>query len=284
MIIYEIRNKLDNKSYVGKYSKCDNNEDFQKANYWGSGTYIKRAIKDHKKENFERKVLIKGIQTLEELDQKERLCIKIKNSKHPNGYNLTDGGGGLLNPTEETRKKISKGISGENSPTKRPEVRDKISQSNKYFYSTLEGEKRRKEQSETHWNCSGENNPMFGKCGEKSPAWGKKGYWTDKKGYWAGKKRPEISGENHPNFGKVGYWAGKKRPEISKKISEANRGEKNHFARKVILISPKGEKVELPYYKDFCLEHKLSPSHICAVLKGKLKHHKGWTGYYLDEK
>jgi group I intron endonuclease len=58
--------------------------------------------------------------------------------------NLTDGGEGAVNPSKETREKISKSTSGENNPNfgKSPskETREKLSKS-----------------------LSGRNNPMFGK-------------------------------------------------------------------------------------------------------------------------
>ncbi|MFA5031347.1 MAG: hypothetical protein WC495_07230 [Patescibacteria group bacterium] len=95
MIIYEIKNKINNKPYVGQYSKCDTKEEFQQTNYWGSGIYIKRAIKKYGVENFERSVLVENISDINKINYLEVLWIKEKNSKHPNGYNLTNGGEGI---------------------------------------------------------------------------------------------------------------------------------------------------------------------------------------------
>jgi group I intron endonuclease len=118
MIIYQIKNKQTGKLYIGYSTKFNSNKKFQKSKYWGSGLYIKRAIKEYGKENFERKVLLKNIFDFEELKHYEILWIKKKNSKKPNGYNLTEGGGGIYgmeNPfSKEYCEKISIALAGEN--------------------------------------------------------------------------------------------------------------------------------------------------------------------------
>lgn len=59
---------------------------------------------------------------------------------------------------------------------------------------------------------------------------------------------------------------------------------KNHpRARAVILISPKKIEYNLLSYRFFCKKHNLHAGHISQVLKGKLLHHKGWTGKYLED-
>jgi len=109
MIIYVIKNKIVEKPYIGYSTKFNSDEEFQKSKYWGSGTCIKNAIKKYGKDNFERKVLIKNIFDFEELKRYEILWIKKKNSHISlDGYNLTWGGDGNTNPTEETKQKLSK--------------------------------------------------------------------------------------------------------------------------------------------------------------------------------
>ena len=106
MNIYKITNNLNGKIYIGKDSH-DN------PNYFGSGVLIKRAIKKYGKENFTKEVVCDCFFDCE-TDDRERFYIKFFNSKVPNGYNLTDGGEGLINPTEETRAKIGKASSKRN--------------------------------------------------------------------------------------------------------------------------------------------------------------------------
>jgi group I intron endonuclease len=72
-------------------------------------------------------------------------------------------------------------------------------------------DKTRKKISENHWDCSGENNPMFGKRFSEE---------TRKKMSEALKGK--MAGENNPMFGKHHS------EETKKKISEAILGEKNH--------------------------------------------------------
>jgi hypothetical protein len=48
--------------------------------------------------------------TRDELNAKEIEFIKLHDTMHPNGYNLTAGGDGGLAPAEETRRLISEGV------------------------------------------------------------------------------------------------------------------------------------------------------------------------------
>ena len=67
------------------------------------------------------------------LDEREIFQIREQNTKAPNGYNLTDGGEGLVNPSEETRARMSANhadVSGKNNPIygkpRSPETKAKI--------------------------------------------------------------------------------------------------------------------------------------------------------------
>ena len=181
MIIYEIRRKNTGKLYIGYSTKFNSSEEFLNNDYWGSGTYITLAIKKYGTETFERKVLLKNILDFEELKRYETLWIKKKNSKTPNGYNLTDGGDGLINPSKETREKMSKNhadVSGEKNP----------------FFG--------------NHSMSGENSPMSKRRGKNHPNFGKP---RDKK--TIEKCRVANLGEKNPNFGKIGILSA-----VSKKV------------------------------------------------------------------
>ena len=86
MIIYKTTNLLTSKNYVGKDS-------YNNPNYFGSGTYLCRAIKKYGKENFKKEIICE-CSSQKELNEKEEHYIKTLNSKVPNGYNLTNGGEG----------------------------------------------------------------------------------------------------------------------------------------------------------------------------------------------
>lgn len=105
--IYEIKNILNNKSYIGWHA-TDNIDD----NYFGSGKYLKRAINKYGINNFE-KIIIEQCKENNIL-QKEIYWIKEKKTLSPFGYNLTLGGEGSLGRlcSEETKIKIKKSLTG----------------------------------------------------------------------------------------------------------------------------------------------------------------------------
>lgn len=110
------------------------------------------------------------------------------------------------------------------------------------------------------------------------------------------------AGENHPMFGKP------RSEETRKRISEKTRGRKlseehiqrrsasqrghivsqtarNKIADKVsktyAFVSPMGESISITNIRKFCLiefpELGLSPISMCALGRGKINYHKGWT-------
>jgi group I intron endonuclease len=114
MYIYITTNKINGKKYVGKCQRTVEKSE----HYLGSGNLLKHSIKKYGKDNFIKEILEKNL-NLSNIQDRERYWIKILDTKFPKGYNLTDGGEGLLNPTDETRKRMSeknKKLSGVNSP------------------------------------------------------------------------------------------------------------------------------------------------------------------------
>ena len=165
--IYKTTNNTNGKIYIGK----KHSKKFVK-DYYGSGKLINRAIDKYGLENFTVE-MIEECETLEELNNREVYYIEFFNSHFSlgNGYNIDLGGDGgnligLLPDIEYNSfildcKRRAKGqsnpnygngvkISGDKNPSKRPEVREKLSKAN-----------------------SGKNNAMYGKTGVLHPQYGK---------------------------------------------------------------------------------------------------------------
>lgn len=114
--VYLITNKINDKKYVGVTTKTLE-ERFQahldKAT--NERSVIQKAMKKYGKKNFE-------ISLLEEaFSKKELFELEIKwiaefNSYLGWGYNQTEGGGGIVNMSENIRKKISKTKTGKKIP------------------------------------------------------------------------------------------------------------------------------------------------------------------------
>ena len=86
--------------YVGMTSRTIE----ESREYYGSGVYITRSVKKLGKQHF-KKEIIEICDNIENLKEKEKYWIKTLNTKHPLGYNLTDGGDGVVNLCEESRKR-----------------------------------------------------------------------------------------------------------------------------------------------------------------------------------
>ena len=131
--IYLLTCTLNGKQYVGQTRQklgrriSQHKSDSKKKRATG----IAAAIRNHGLENFTVEVL--ETCPVDKLNEREKFWIRELNTRTPNGYNLTDGGDGNSNPSEETRKKISENhadVSGENNPNYgkecSPETREKI--------------------------------------------------------------------------------------------------------------------------------------------------------------
>jgi group I intron endonuclease len=111
MIVYLATNRANSKQYVGQTI-------FSLEHRWsahlrdaksGSEDYIHRAIRKYGIEEFYVEALHECL-TKEEMDFVEIFYISLLNSKAPNGYNLTEGGEGIIGYcrplSEETKEKI----------------------------------------------------------------------------------------------------------------------------------------------------------------------------------
>ena len=195
-VIYLISCRINGKQYVGKTKqKLERRISQHKYDSKKGSIGLGAAIRKYGWENFSVEVL--EVCPVAMLSEREIHFIVELKSKAPNGYNLTDGGEGLVNPTDETRAKMSANhpdISGEKNPNygkkTPPEVCAKISASNK---GKTKGKKRkplseehRAKVSANHADVSGEKNPNYGKKappeviakmsarkkGEKNPIYG----------------------------------------------------------------------------------------------------------------
>ena len=115
MIVYCIKNKVNEKEYIGLTTRQLQSRwkqhiyESKRENSWEWNTPLGNAIKKYGEENFEVFVL-KECSSLEELKQKEIECISERKSfVRLGGYNMTKGGDGRLGciHSEETKKKIS---------------------------------------------------------------------------------------------------------------------------------------------------------------------------------
>jgi group I intron endonuclease len=86
--------------YVGMTSRTIE----ESKEYYGSGVYITRAVKKLGKQHF-KKEIIEVCDNIEDLKEREKYWIKTLNTKKPYGYNLTDGGDGVVNLCEESKKR-----------------------------------------------------------------------------------------------------------------------------------------------------------------------------------
>lgn len=83
--IYEIKNLINGKTYVGRSCHSSLKRD---RNYYGSGILIKQAIKKYGKENFIKTILYDNIQTKEEIILLEEKTIQEYKNKQQAEYNL----------------------------------------------------------------------------------------------------------------------------------------------------------------------------------------------------
>lgn len=108
MVIYKIQNRINGKIYIGQTNKT---ADSRFKSHRNSRVILGKAIRKYGTENFD-------VSVIDTADNRPLLCAKEMywiekyKSKHPKGYNLTDGGEGLFDPCQEVRDKISASCKG----------------------------------------------------------------------------------------------------------------------------------------------------------------------------
>lgn len=160
------------KIYIGQTTRKNNEY------YFGSGVNCWRAIKKYGSRNLKRETL-RVCKNKKELDNWEKIYIKVNNSMNINvGYNIDKGGKGLTPEIKEYIRKFNLGKVWSN------EIKEKISKS----VSKSMTKERRLEISKQHKGkviskksrkllsiaTKGSNNPMYGKRGKDSLMFGRK--------------------------------------------------------------------------------------------------------------
>ena len=100
-IIYKITNILSNKFYIGKHQTSNIND-----NYFGSGKLLRRAIKKHGKENFQKQILF-IFDTEDEMNAKERELVTAEFCLREDTYNLCVGGQGGFSYINQNRLQVN---------------------------------------------------------------------------------------------------------------------------------------------------------------------------------
>lgn len=196
---------------------------------------------------------------------------------------------------EIARNILSKSISGENNHNKKAENKEKISNTLKRKYKN--GEIISPLIGKNPWNkglkmpeISGNNHPMYGKKHTEetrlkiSNSLKGKSSWNKGKS-WGEETRKKIS-----ESGKGGVPWNKGKPfekitceKCGKKVSPPmyKRWHGDNCGKNIsryIIYDPQGNKyITKEGIVEFCKKHNLTASNMLSILKGKRKHHKGWT-------
>ena len=198
MVIYKTVNTINNKIYVGQ-DVHDNPA------YYGSGKYLKNAIKKYGKTNF-LKIILEYCSTMEMLNEREQYWINFLDATNKKiGYNLLSGGQG----------------DGRKSTGLPSETKKLISDSLKIYFSN-NPEAKQKLSDRAKLNNQGADNPMYGQGhklkGEKNGRFGGKGTTEDTRQKISKSKigstmseenkqkmSSRVSGSSNPMFGKSAY-------------------------------------------------------------------------------
>ena len=279
--IYLITDTTNNMKYVGQHHY--NKEGELDPNYHGSGIIISRIYKERPetlKEEY-----IKTCYSDSEMNNDEKYFIKLYKTLYPNGYNLSEGGDGVL-PSEETRRKMSKSHKGKIPPNKgipmSEEQKKKLSESlkgrNVWNKGIPMSEEQKKKLSESH---KGQIPPNKGKHHTEES---KKKMSESLKGL--------FSGEKHPMFGKHHTEESKKKiseKQKGKKLSEETRRKMSKAringkqSKKILQFTLDGEFLKEWLSIAECSRNGYSGANICYCCQGKRKSAYGFKWMYADD-
>jgi group I intron endonuclease len=117
MFIYLITNHITGKVYIGQH-KGDNLQHYLQQKFYEASHRLKNrshlyaSMRKHGRDAFSIRPLVSGIQTREELNQKEKEFIELYDSRnHEKGYNICRGGEGFSGPhTPKAKAKVTKAL------------------------------------------------------------------------------------------------------------------------------------------------------------------------------
>jgi len=124
MIVYKIQNKINGKIYIGM---TKNSLEERVSNHLENKSIIGQALRKYGLQSFDVSI-IDVAKNREVLADKEMYWICFYDCKAPNGYNLTDGGDGIIDPSEEIKRNITKAMTGRKASV---ETKEKMSSSHK---------------------------------------------------------------------------------------------------------------------------------------------------------
>lgn len=262
--VYVHINKINNKMYVGQ--TCQNPK-----NRWRNGdgykgcTLFYNAIQKYGWDNFEHIVVLSNL-SLEDANYFEEILIKkLDTTNKDKGYNLRSGGENSR-ISDETKRKMSKSQKGK--------------------IMSIESRLKMKEH---HWDCSGENNPNYGKRGVDSHHYGKHLSDETRKKISDANKDKYVSEETRQKISKANK--GRKSHRLGKHLSEEHKknlrkshtgmsGANNPSARKVLCIET-GEIYST--IKEASNKMCISSSSICSCCRGNRKTAGGFHWKYYDD-
>ena len=279
--IYLVTDTTNGMKYVGQHHY--HIEGQLDPNYHGSGIIISRIYKERPetlKEEY-----IKTCYSDSEMNNDEKYYIKLYDTLYPNGYNLSEGGDGVL-PSEETRRKMSKSHKGKIPPNKgipmSEEQKKKLSESlkgrNVWNKGIPMSEEQKKKLSESH---KGQIPPNKGKHHTEES---KKKMSESLKGL--------FSGEKHPMFGKHHTEESKKKiseKQKGKKLSEETRRKMSKAringkqSKKILQFTLDGEFLKEWLSIAECSRNGYSGANICYCCQGKRKSAGGFKWCYAEE-
>ena len=266
--IYLIIDLTNWKKYVGQHHY--HIEGQLDPNYHGSGHIIRQIYK--KRPETLKEVYLKTCYTQEELDEWEKYFIFLYDTLWPNGYNLTEGGGGGV-PCEETRRKMS-----ESKKNMSEEVRKKISESLKgkilseeVRNKISESLKGKQFSEETRRKLSDANK------GKHHSEETKKKISDAKKG-----KPPHNKGIPMSEEARKKMSDAKKGKPSPKKGIPMSEEQKKKLSKKVLQFTLNGEFIREWSSIRECERNGFYSTAVCKCCQGKQKTHKGFIWKYKD--